>query len=171
VRLDLRSPPPQLESYLSANPHTASAAGSLPTVAQIVRLRSRCAAGRILVVANTHLYFANPAVHVRLMQARALLAEVESEVEACRDLCGANGGRSSEVGVVVAGDLNSDSTDAAVQLLLERRISSSHRDWRVGALHWPPALGLAAHAADTARRLGDSLRRLNLAGEAQMQRS
>jgi len=39
VRLDLRPPPPQLASYLAANPHTAVAASALPTVAQIVRLR------------------------------------------------------------------------------------------------------------------------------------
>jgi hypothetical protein len=165
VRLDLRPPPPQLASYLAANPHTASAASSLPTVGQIVRLHSRRAPGRVLIVANTHLYFANPAVHIRLMQATALLAEVEAEVEACRAHGRAGGGRSPEVGVVVAGDLNADSTDAAVQLLLERRVTSSHRDWLVGALHWPPSLGLTTDAAAAAQRLGDSLRRLNSAGE------
>jgi hypothetical protein len=45
---------------------------SLPTVGQLVLLRSR-ANGRRLLVASTHLYFANPAVHVRVMQTAHLL--------------------------------------------------------------------------------------------------
>ena len=51
--------------------------------------------GRRVLLANTHLYFANPAVHVRLMQIAALLHHAER----ARDWAGANAeGGASEQG-------------------------------------------------------------------------
>lgn len=151
ARLNLLRVPPPLAPYLAEHPTTAAAVAALPTVAQLVLLRDR-SADRLLLVANTHLYFANPAVHARLIQAVALLEEVQAELRLCRDERAPGGGGACEraagfePGVLLAGDLNSDSTDAVLQLLLEGRVAASHRDWRLGALHWSPSLGLAAEA-------------------------
>ena len=140
--------PPPLEPLLATAPRTAAGAAALPTVGQMVLLREAGGAGRSVLVAHTHLYFANPAVHVRLMQAAALLhaaAGWRAELAAA--------GAAEAPPLLFAGDLNSDATDAVLHLLLRGRVPPDHRDWLVGHLTWAPSAGLEAHAAARARQL------------------
>jgi 2',5'-phosphodiesterase len=119
--------PPELGALLRAQPLTAEGMRSLPTVGQLVLLRSR-ANGRRLLVANTHLYFANPAVHVRVMQTAHLLWHAREwlAVQASTPTAGDGSSSSSSsstaaaappTALIVAGDLNSDATDAVLRLL------------------------------------------------------
>ena len=149
--------PPSLAALLEAQPRTTEGLRGLPTVGQLALLRER-RSGRSLLVANTHLYFANPAVHVRAMQTAHLLHHASSWA---RELEGgeseAEGGAVAEGGaaasatsgaatgataLVVAGDLNSDSTDAVLRLLTDGSLSAHDPDWLHGALMWSTSLGL-----------------------------
>jgi len=150
VPLDLaEDAPPALRPLLDAHPATAAGMAALPSVALMAMARVE-GGGRLLLV-NTHLYFANPAVHVRLMQTAALLdhahrwaAQADGETELPP--------------LVVLGDLNSDSTDAAYALLTEGQVGASHGDWLSGHLSWSPSLELEesarAVAASALRRRG-----------------
>jgi hypothetical protein len=60
---------------------------------------------------------------------------------------------SQPTGIIFAGDLNSDATDAALHLLLRGSISASHRDWLIGLLSWGPSHDLAQLAEEQAAAL------------------
>ena len=143
--------PPELGALLRAQPLTAEGMRSLPTVGQLVLLRSR-ANGRRLLVANTHLYFANPAVHVRVMQTAHLLWHAREwlAVQASTPTAGDGSSSSSSstaaaappTALIVAGDLNSDATDAVLRLLTAGCVGPDDPDWLHGALMWSSSLGL-----------------------------
>ena len=146
------SMPPALSTLLHAQPATGDGTRTLPTVAQLLLLRERTrdhatsasASPRELIVVNTHLYFANPAVHVRLLQMSTILQCAHAWVAE----------RSSDdapaPALIVAGDLNSDSTDAVLRLLTDGRVGADDPDWLHGAVHWAPSLQLERAALDAA---------------------
>ena len=141
---------PQLSTLLESQPLTRDGISSLPTVGQLLMLRGK-ASQRELVLVNTHLYFANPAVHVRLLQMASLLhhALALMDEHACRPA------------LVVMGDLNSDSTDAVLRLLCDAHVSACDPDFLYGALMWSPSVGLednARRAAQNAASASLSLR-------------
>jgi len=154
--LSLRSPPTLLAPLLAAQPGTAAGVAALPSVGQLVLLREARGARRQLLLAHTHLYFANPAVHVRLLQTAALLHAATAwrdELSAAGSgAAGATAGATTPA-LLFAGDLNSDATDGALHLLLRGGVPADHRDWLLGRLMWAPSIGLdesarrAAHSA------------------------
>ncbi|KAH8068773.1 hypothetical protein JL721_6340 [Aureococcus anophagefferens] len=73
-----------------------------------------------LVVANTHLFFAGRATHVRVV----LLASV---LRAAKELKERHGGD-----VVLCGDLNAEAHDGALRLLLDGTVPADHLDWIIG---------------------------------------
>ena len=148
--LSLRSPPAPLAPLLAAQPGTAAGVAALSSVGQLVLLREARGARRQLLLAHTHLYFANPAVHVRLLQTAALL----HAVTAWRDELSAAGGGAAGAtrpALLVAGDLNSDATDGVLHLLLRGGVPADHRDWLLGQLTWAPSSRLDEAARRAAR--------------------
>ena len=148
--LSLRSPPAVLAPLLAAQPGTAAGVAALPSVGQLVLLREARGARRQLLLAHTHLYFANPAVHVRLLQTAALL----HAATAWRDELSAAGGGAAGAtppALLFAGDLNSDATDGALHLLLRGGVPADHRDWLLGRLTWAPSTGLDESVRRAAR--------------------
>ena len=125
------------QRYLRRHAQTAASMASMPTVAQVATLRERHYRRRHLVVANAHLYFAAPAVHVRLLQVGAILERLEAEVNRLR-------AAGETVASVVAGDLNSDRTDAVLRLLQQGSVGADDSDWTYGELMWRGSLGQAA---------------------------
>ena len=158
VTLRLEPPPPPLAPLLAAHPQTAEAVASLPTVGQLLRLRA-AEGGREVLVLNSHLYFANPAVHVRLMQTAALLDEAMRWRDALKQ---ESGGGGAAPALLVCGDFNSDRTDAVVHLLLRGVVEPTHPDWATGLFTWLKSSG----CIPTARRAAaDLAQRLALEGE------
>eukprot|EP00966_Prymnesium_polylepis_P034747 807762-Prymnesium_polylepis.2 len=139
LSLDARDAPAAVVPLLEAHTSTADGVSKLPTVAQLLLLREVAPSSpspRHLLVANTHLYFSNPGMHVRLMQTAKVLEhahELAAKVPAAPAL-------------ILAGDLNSDSTDAAVRLLTAGIVEADNPDWLHGALNWAPSLDLPAAA-------------------------
>ncbi|KAL1519288.1 hypothetical protein AB1Y20_022817 [Prymnesium parvum] len=139
VPLDLQDTSAPLRRLLEAHPATCDAVQSLPTIAQLALLRH--VDGRTLLVANTHLYYAHRAVHVRLMQIGSLLHHAHAWTDALD---------APRPPLVLAGDLNCASTHGAVQLLLQGEIRRSHRDWMYGYLYWREGIGVEKAARDAA---------------------
>ena len=149
---------PLLQSHASMR----ESVRKLPTVAQLLLLREATPpshpppwhgppshgppARRHLMVANTHLYFANPAMHVRLLQTSKLLEEMHAWSAELRTQLPA----ASAPALVLAGDLNADATDGAIQLLTSGSVGADHPDWLHGALNWAPSLDVAGAARDVA---------------------
>jgi hypothetical protein len=164
--------PAALSPLLATHESTAEGMSKLPSVAQLLLLREvapdmaatrdpappvsaaptsaapTSAAPRHLLVANTHLYFSNPGMHVRLMQTAKILDHAHrwaAEHTAAWRLPAA-----AAPALIVAGDLNSDATDAVVRLLTSGVIEADDPDWLHGALNWAPSLDLPAAARDRA---------------------
>ena len=168
--------PPELGALLRAQPLTAEGMRALPTVGQLVLLRSR-ATGRRLLVANTHLFFANPAVHVRVMQTAHLLWHAREwlAVQASTPTAGDGSSSSSSsiaaaaspTALIVAGDLNSDATDAVLRLLTSGCVGPDDPDWLHGALMWSSSLGLEYDAKRAAlSHLNERMSRRSAGGPA-----
>mmetsp|Transcript_4051 Transcript_4051/g.9590 ORF Transcript_4051/g.9590 Transcript_4051/m.9590 type:complete len:623 (+) Transcript_4051:91-1959(+) len=79
--------------------------------------------GRVLVIANTHLFFHPLAKHLRLLQLSVLLQEVHEMREKHR---GPNGELPD---VIFGGDLNCGPGSGAGDLLTKGAVSSEHPDW------------------------------------------
>ena len=157
VTLRLEPPPPPLAPLLAAHPQTAEAVASPPTVGQLLRSAE---GGREVLVLNSHLYFANPAVHVRLMQTAALLDEAMRWRDELKQESGGGGGAAPAL--LVCGDFNSDRTDAVVHLLLRGVVEPTHPDWATGLFTWLKSSG----CIPTARRAAaDLAQRLALEGD------
>jgi len=67
------TPPPAIAEFLAAHPLAAEAMKRIGTVAQLVVLED--SEGRRLCLANTHLFFAGRATHVRTMQSALIIEE------------------------------------------------------------------------------------------------
>ena len=130
---------------LSVQEGTRDGINALPTVAQLLLLRSTSAPKEEVLLANTHLYFANPAVHVRLLQTSQIVTQACEWIEAIRS----DGGAAPAM--VIAGDLNSDSTDAVLRYLTNGQVKADDPDWLYGAFHWGPSLRLPEAAAAAAQ--------------------
>ena len=168
VPLDLtEGVPPELEPLLVAQSHTAVGVQALPTVALLLLL-GEAKGPRRVVVANTHLYFANPAVHVRLIQTAALMHHACTWTSSLLDLPRGPNDENGEAelepaalpssppaALILAGDLNSDSTDAVLRYLTNGVVPADDPDWLHGALLWSPSVGLEADAQRTAREAAE----------------
>ena len=142
--------PAALAPLLATHSSTAEGVSSLPTVAHLLLIREAKPATmarhqqppRHLILANTHLYFSNPGMHVRVMQSAKLLHHAHQWV--------AQLPAAAAPALILAGDLNSDSTDAAVRLLTCGVVEADSPDWLHGMLNWSPSLDLPAAAHDAA---------------------
>ena len=149
--------------------HTSTRDAEIPTVAQLLLLReaapvaSPTAAPRQVLVANTHLYFANEAMHVRTMQTALILDGLrewsdELQPQQQEERQRATGAPvAAAPALIVAGDLNADASDAALQLLTTGLVRADDPDWLHGALNWAPSLELPAAARESAFELAAAL--------------
>ena len=113
------APPPAIAEFMAAHPSAAEAMRRIGTVAQLVVLEDKD--GRRLCVANTHLFFAGRATHVRTIQAALIVDEASK-------LCDATG-----ASLVVVGDLNAENHDAALRYLLDGGVAADDPDWYTGS--------------------------------------
>jgi len=118
---------------------------------------------RQVLVANTHLYFANEAMHVRTMQTALILDGLrewsdELQPQQQEERQRAIGALAAAApALIVAGDLNADASDAALQLLTSGLVRADDPDWLHGALNWAPSLELPAAARESAFELAAAL--------------
>ncbi|CAE7560346.1 Pde12 [Symbiodinium sp. CCMP2592] len=118
---------PQLQEVAAKWPDFLT--GILPrmsTVFQLTVVRHR-ASGRILVLANTHLFYHPNARHIRLLQIMCLLHEVQELRNQHKDAKG------ELPHIIFAGDLNCLPETGAVQLLLTGQVPSDHEDWETSS--------------------------------------
>jgi len=118
---------PQLQEVAAKWPDFLT--GILPrmsTVFQLTVVRHR-ASGRILVLANTHLFYHPNARHIRLLQIMCLLHEVQELRKQHKDAKG------ELPHIIFAGDLNCLPETGAVQLLLTGQVPSDHEDWETSS--------------------------------------
>ncbi|KAH8045063.1 hypothetical protein JL721_12715 [Aureococcus anophagefferens] len=128
-------------------PRLAEALAKIGSVAQLAVLEHN-ADGRRLIVANTHLFFAGRATHVRVV----LLASV---LRAAKELKERHGGD-----VVLCGDLNAEAHDGALRLLLDGTVPADHLDWIIGdTFSWGYSVIAEGARAIAARRRGRRRRR------------
>ena len=113
------TPPQAVAEFLAAHPSAAEAMRRIGTVAQLIVLED--GDGRRLCVANTHLFFAGRATHVRTIQAALIVDEASK-------LCDAAG-----ASLVVVGDLNAENHDAALRYLLDGGVAADDPDWYTGS--------------------------------------
>jgi len=118
-----------LSAFVHSNPGLLSGLRGAGTSAQVIALRSQ-ASGEDdevgVVVVNSHLFFADPAPHVRAVQAALLLEAALMTRGRLRGVF------EEQAGVVLCGDLNSDSASGVVELLSKGLLSPGHRDWARG---------------------------------------
>ncbi|CAK9058901.1 unnamed protein product [Durusdinium trenchii] len=102
----------------------------LGTVAQLALLKSKEPDGRLLLVCNTHLYFANFARHIRVLQVALILDEAESICKRAEFEFG------QRPALLFLGDLNSE-PDTGATALLQGSVSAAHPDWaRCAPFRW-----------------------------------
>jgi endonuclease/exonuclease/phosphatase family metal-dependent hydrolase len=145
LALDAADAPAALHPLLATHASTAEGVAALPTVAQLLLLRQTAPSApsaRYLLVANTHLYFSNPGMHVRVMQLTKLLHHAHEMASALPP--------ADAPALVVAGDLNSEAGDAALRLLTTGLVEAHDPDWLHGALNWAPSISLTAAARKAA---------------------
>eukprot|EP00913_Durusdinium_trenchii_P002390 g2206.t2 len=103
---------------------------TLGTVAQLALLKSKEPDGRLLLVCNTHLYFANFARHIRVLQVALILDEAESICKRAEFEFG------QRPALLFLGDLNSE-PDTGATALLQGSVSAAHPDWaRCAPFRW-----------------------------------
>lgn len=117
---------PQLQEVCAKWPDFLE--GILPrmsTIFQMSVLRHKDS-GKVLVVANTHLFYHPNARHIRLLQVMCLLGQVQEFREKFKS-------EGVLPHVILAGDLNCLPDTGAVQLLLKGEITSDHGDWETSS--------------------------------------
>lgn len=114
------SPDPTIKALLAEFPEIAKGFDKIPSVAQILLLRSTRDPTKHLVLSNTHLFYREDAHLIRLLQAVAVVREV-SKIQL--DVGG-------HVGLLLCGDYNSFPDTASVHFLLNASIDSNHREWQ-----------------------------------------
>eukprot|EP00095_Tigriopus_kingsejongensis_P006499 maker-scaffold676_size113663-snap-gene-0.29 protein:Tk06499 transcript:maker-scaffold676_size113663-snap-gene-0.29-mRNA-1 annotation:"2 -phosphodiesterase 12-like" len=96
------------------------------TVVQLVCLRSKEDA-RVLVVANTHMYFKPEADHIRLLQSAIIVREIEELRKALAQQYPLD----TPIGTVLCGDFNSTPPCGVYQYLTSSQIPSDHPEWSI----------------------------------------
>ncbi|CAJ1925547.1 unnamed protein product [Cylindrotheca closterium] len=108
---------------------------NLGHVLQVVRLKDR--EGKVILVANTHLFFHPMGSHIRALQMFAVAHQLSIERG------------SEEIPYLLIGDLNSSLGNAAT-LILKKRIPSNYRDYKesLNNFSWDGHHGTAGHSDD-----------------------
>jgi len=111
-----------ISKIIEALPQLKEKMNVLKTVYLLVVLEDASCPDRILVVANTHLYYHPPAAHIRLIQMEVLLRKLKKIV----------GDRKEEgrnVSVVLGGDFNSVPERGLYEYLTKGKIAKTYNDW------------------------------------------
>lgn len=116
---------PVMQSILAQFPEIARGIEKIPSVAQLTLLRCKQDPSRLLMVANTHLFYRQDSHLIRLLQTVAIM----SEIEAIQTRVQQHG----LVSVVLCGDFNAFPGTAPIKFLLDGGIDSSHEDWQQAA--------------------------------------
>lgn len=121
----------QIRSAIVANEQLRNRFLDVHTILQVSLLKFRDCSDRYLLVANTHLYFAPDADHIRLLQGSVCVKYMEYIKEYFERMLKLNQEDSKPViSVIFCGDMNSDPKCGLRKLLLEGRIDSGLEDWR-----------------------------------------
>ncbi|ETO68557.1 hypothetical protein F444_14612 [Phytophthora nicotianae P1976] len=112
---------PAAQSLLQDFPELAKGIDRIPSIAQLLVLRSKLDPTRTLILSNTHLFYRGDAHLIRLLQGATVVDTVSQ--------------RKAEPGfenaaVVMCGDWNAHPRSALVAFLLDGQIDSSHRHWQ-----------------------------------------
>ncbi|KAF0691687.1 hypothetical protein As57867_017076, partial [Aphanomyces stellatus] len=145
-----------LTGFLRHYPHVVAAVAGVPSIAQVVALRSKHD-GSVVLVANTHLFYRADANIVRFVQTM-LFAEIIHDLK--RKLEATN----HVVRLVVGGDLNARPCTSPIELLLRGCVTPAHKDWVEAPLfRWAedyivPSINDDDHVDTTPLNLGQPLR-------------
>ncbi|KAL4144240.1 hypothetical protein PRNP1_013379 [Phytophthora ramorum] len=113
---------PATQSLLQDYPEIAKGINRIPSIAQVLVLRSKLDPARSIILSNTHLFYRGDAHVIRLLQGAAVVDNVSQ--------------RKAEPGfenaaVVMCGDWNAHPRAALVAFLLDGQIDSSHKHWQL----------------------------------------
>ncbi|RLN94822.1 hypothetical protein BBJ28_00011158 [Nothophytophthora sp. Chile5] len=109
------------KALLTEFPELAKGIDRIPSIAQVLVLRSRRSPQKTVLLTNTHLFYREDSHLIRLLQTAALVGEV-SRRRAERGL--------EDSAVVMCGDWNAFPGTAAISFLLDGQIDSSHKHWQ-----------------------------------------
>lgn len=119
----------QIRSAIFANEQLKKRFLDVHTILQVSLLKFKDC-NKYIMVANTHLYFAPDADHVRLLQGSVCVKYIEYIKEYYEKMDDLNVGNSKpDISVIFCGDMNSDPSCGLRKLLLEGRIGSDLKDW------------------------------------------
>ncbi|KAF1786639.1 Endonuclease/exonuclease/phosphatase [Phytophthora cactorum] len=112
---------PAAQSLLQDFPELAKAIARIPSIAQLLVLRSKIDPARSIILSNTHLFYRGDAHLIRLLQGAAVVDNViQWKAEPGFE----------NAAVVMCGDWNAHPRSALVPFLLDGQIDSSHRHWQ-----------------------------------------
>lgn len=112
---------PASQSLLQDFPEIAKGINRIPSIAQVLVLRSKVDPARRIVLSNTHLFYRGDAHLIRLLQGAAVVDSVSQRKAESRF---------ENAAVVMCGDWNAHPRAALVAFLLDGQIDSSHRHWQ-----------------------------------------
>lgn len=108
---------------VSENTHLQTRFSALPTALQVLLLEPLESPGKLLLVANTHLYFHPDSDHIRLLQAYCCVRLLECRRREYTEQFGV------VPAVIFAGDFNSCPAYGVYQLMTSGSVSESCEDW------------------------------------------
>ncbi|CAI5739517.1 unnamed protein product [Peronospora destructor] len=109
------------QHLMQAFPEVAKGINRVPSIAQILVLRSKVDPARIIILSNTHLFYRGDAHLIRLLQGAAVV-ECISKRNAAPGF--------ENAAVVMCGDWNAHPRTALIAFLLDGQIDSSHSQWQ-----------------------------------------
>ncbi|KAF4045372.1 Endonuclease/Exonuclease/phosphatase family [Phytophthora infestans] len=112
---------PASQSLLQDFPELAKGIARIPSIAQLLILRSKLDPARTIILSNTHLFYRGDAHLIRLLQGAAVVDTV-SQWKAKSSF--------ENAAVVMCGDYNAHPRCALVAFLLDGQLDSSHRHWQ-----------------------------------------
>ncbi|KAI9989447.1 hypothetical protein PInf_019730 [Phytophthora infestans] len=112
---------PASQSLLQDLPELAKGIARIPSIAQLLILRSKLDPARTIILSNTHLFYRGDAHLIRLLQGAAVVDTV-SQWKAKSSF--------ENAAVVMCGDYNAHPRCALVTFLLDGQLDSSHRHWQ-----------------------------------------
>ncbi|CAH0489476.1 unnamed protein product [Peronospora farinosa] len=112
---------PASQHLMQAFPEIAKGINRIPSIAQILVLRSKVDPARVIILSNTHLFYRGDAHLIRLLQGAAVV-ECISKRKAAPGF--------ENAAIVMCGDWNAHPRTALIAFLLDGQIDSSHSHWQ-----------------------------------------
>lgn len=95
------------------------------TALQVTLLRMKNVPNKMILIANTHLYFAPDADHIRLLQAGLAMAHLERVIKEVKEMHSED-----EVALIFCGDFNSVPECGIYKLMTEKFVPADYLDWK-----------------------------------------